>query len=91
MSVSASLPSSLKSTLPGRYYADPAVFAWEQARIFEATWFAVARSADLASPGSFRTAEVGRESVIVIRGRDGALRAGPVLQPQHASGVAVAR
>ena len=75
MSVSASLPSSLKSTLPGHYYADPAVFALEQARIFEATWFAVARSADLASPGSFRTADVGRESVIVIRGRDGALRA----------------
>jgi hypothetical protein len=30
---------------------------------------------DLASPRSFRTADVGRESVIVIRGRDGALRA----------------
>ena len=75
MSVSTSLPPSLKSTLPGRYYADPAVFALEQSRIFEATWFAVARSADLASPGSFRTADVGRESVIVIRGRDGALRA----------------
>ena len=75
MSVSTSQPPSLKSTLPGRYYADPAGFALEQSRIFEATWFAVARSADLASPGSFRTADVGRESVIVIRGRDGALRA----------------
>jgi glycine betaine catabolism A len=75
MSVSTNLPPSLLATLPGRYYADPAVFALEQSRMFEAMWFAVARSADLASPGSFRTADVGRESVLVIRGRDGALRA----------------
>lgn len=73
MSVSTILPPSLLPTLPGRYYADPAIFALEQSRIFESMWFAVARTADLASPGSFRTADVGRENVIVIRGRDGAL------------------
>lgn len=38
-------------------------------------WVAVTRSAGLASPGSFRTVDVGRENVIVIRGRDEALRA----------------
>lgn len=69
------MPPSLLPTLPGRYYADPAVFALEQSRIFESMWFAVARSAELASSGSFRTADVGRENVIVIRGQDGALRA----------------
>jgi phenylpropionate dioxygenase-like ring-hydroxylating dioxygenase large terminal subunit len=71
----STLPPSFLPTLPGRYYADPAVFALEQSRIFESMWFAVARGAELASSGSFLTADVGRENVIVIRGRDGTLRA----------------
>lgn len=38
-------------------------------------WFCAARSAELAKPGQFKTVQVGRESVLVVRGRDGALRA----------------
>jgi phenylpropionate dioxygenase-like ring-hydroxylating dioxygenase large terminal subunit len=72
---SISLPPSLIQTLPGRLYTDPAVFEQEQARIFESMWFAVARSAELGEPGQFVTKQVGTESVIVVRGRDGALRA----------------
>src|SRR3954447_6190091 len=74
---SVSLPPSLIQTLPGSVYTDPGVFAQEQERIFEAMWFAVARAADLSSPGQFVTKQVGRESVIIVRGRDGALRAVP--------------
>jgi glycine betaine catabolism A len=69
------LPPSLRPTLPGRLYTDPTAFAEEQARIFSATWFAVARSGDVARPGQFTTKQVGAESVVVVRGRDGALRA----------------
>ncbi|MDN5748151.1 MAG: aromatic ring-hydroxylating dioxygenase subunit alpha [Pseudonocardia sp.] len=54
---------------------DPAVFAQEQERIFEARWFAAVRSSDVGKPGAYRTVDVGRESVVVVRGRDGALRA----------------
>ncbi|SDM69077.1 aromatic ring-hydroxylating oxygenase subunit alpha [Nonomuraea jiangxiensis] len=67
--------SSLISTLPGRSYTDPEVFADEQTRIFENLWFCAVRAADLAAPGAFRTVQVGRESVIVVRGRDDRLRA----------------
>jgi Rieske 2Fe-2S family protein len=70
-----SLPPSLIPTLPGRYYTDPAVFAREQARIFETMWFCAVRTSDLPNPGSFRSVQVGRESVLVVRGRGGALRA----------------
>ena len=70
-----SLPPSLLATLPGRYYTDPTVFALEQERVFESMWFAVARSADIATPGKFETVDVGRESVILVRGRDNQLRA----------------
>jgi Rieske 2Fe-2S family protein len=69
------LPASLIPTLPGRYYTDPAVFAAEQAAIFESLWFCAMRSAELPGPGQFRTVLVGRESVIVVRSRDGRLHA----------------
>ncbi|MCZ2826721.1 MULTISPECIES: aromatic ring-hydroxylating oxygenase subunit alpha [unclassified Modestobacter] len=67
--------SSLISTLGGRWYTDPAVFAREQERVFEAMWCCAVRSDELPTPGSFRRVQVGRESVLVVRGRDGALRA----------------
>lgn len=66
--------SSLISTLPGHYYTDPEIFAAEQRRLFEAMWFCAVRSADLSTPGDFRTVQVGSESVLIARGRDGALR-----------------
>lgn len=69
------LPASLISTLPGRYYTDPQIFAQEQALIFEQMWFCAARGSDIPTPGSFRTVQVGSESVIVSRSRRGEVRA----------------
>ncbi|GLY71542.1 aromatic ring-hydroxylating oxygenase subunit alpha [Amycolatopsis taiwanensis] len=67
--------SSLIPTLPGSHYTDPTVFSLEQSRIFRRNWFAAARGADLPTPGSFRNVEVGGEAVLIVRGRDGRLRA----------------
>ncbi|MEU4242134.1 aromatic ring-hydroxylating dioxygenase subunit alpha [Actinoplanes sp. NPDC026619] len=67
--------SSLLPTLTGNYYTDPAIFAAEQELIFEQMWFCVARGEDVATPGAFRTVEVGRESLLVTRAADGAARA----------------
>ncbi|MFD4637786.1 aromatic ring-hydroxylating dioxygenase subunit alpha [Lentzea sp. NPDC058436] len=69
------LPSSLIPTLPGSTYTDPAIFELEQERIFERMWFCAVRSADLPDAGNFRTVQIGRESVLVTRSRDGSLRA----------------
>lgn len=68
-------PPALLPTLAGRYYTSAEVFASEQERIFENTWFCAVRSSDLALPGKFKKVQVGRESVLLIRGRDGLLRA----------------
>ncbi|ASO18916.1 Rieske 2Fe-2S family protein [Actinoalloteichus hoggarensis] len=68
-------PTGLVATLPGRYYTDPAVFERERQRIFEAEWICAARTADLRDPGDFRTVRVGRESVLMVLGRDGVARA----------------
>ncbi|AIJ24572.1 aromatic ring-hydroxylating oxygenase subunit alpha [Amycolatopsis methanolica] len=69
------LPSSLIPTLGGITYTDETIFALEQEKIFEQMWFCAVRGADLPQPGDFRTVRIGRESVLVTRSRDGALRA----------------
>ena len=69
------LPESLISTLPGRYYTDPDIFELEQEKIFEELWICAVRAADLDKPGSFRTVQIGRESVIITRTRTGAIKA----------------
>jgi Rieske 2Fe-2S family protein len=66
---------SLIATLPGRAYVDADEFAREQRLIFESMWFCAAKASDLPTPGSFRTVQVGRESVLISRARDNSIRA----------------
>jgi len=66
---------TLIPTLAGSYYTDSDVFAREQQAIFEGDWLCVARAGEIGSPGQFQTVQAGRESVLVVRQRDGGLRA----------------
>ncbi|GAS92489.1 aromatic ring-hydroxylating oxygenase subunit alpha [Mycolicibacterium brisbanense] len=66
---------TLVRTLGGEYYWDPEIFRAEQENIFEKMWFCSVRSSDLPEPGDFRKVQVGRESVLIVRGRDKQLRA----------------
>jgi len=68
-------PPALLATLAGKFYTSATIFAAEQDEIFEKLWFCAVRSSDLANPGQFKKIQVGRESVLVVRGKDGALRA----------------
>jgi phenylpropionate dioxygenase-like ring-hydroxylating dioxygenase large terminal subunit len=61
--------------LPATAFTDPEWFEAEQGEIFAKSWIAVARSEDLSAPGSFRTATIAREPVVVTRARDGVLHA----------------
>jgi len=67
--------TSLIPTLPGPYYTSPSLFTTEQSGIFEMMWFCAVRSSDVAGPGTFRTVDVGRESVLVTRSSTGSARA----------------
>lgn len=62
-------------TLPARLYTDPAVYALEQDRIFSQTWQPVGRLAQVEDPGSFFAIEVAGEPLVVLRDREGMLRA----------------
>ena len=63
------------STLPGRYYTDPAHFARELERIHYEMWLCAGREEQLASPGRYFVRRVGNASVIVLRDEQGGLRA----------------
>jgi Rieske 2Fe-2S family protein len=66
---------TLASTLPGRYYYDPAIYALEQERIFSNMWVCVGRAESLNDAGAFQTIAVGQESVIVVRDKEFRLHA----------------
>ncbi|WP_261624858.1 aromatic ring-hydroxylating oxygenase subunit alpha [Nesterenkonia marinintestina] len=67
--------ASLHPTLTGDAYTDPEVFRAEQASIFETMWNCVLRADALPSPGHWRTVQVGREEIIVVRSRSAGIRA----------------
>src|SRR5437667_44252 len=61
-------------TLPGHYYTSPEIYAVEQERIFAERWVCQGRAAEVSNPGDYVLRTIAGESVIVVRGRDGALR-----------------
>lgn len=62
-------------SLPGWIYTDPEFFALELDRVFRPSWQIVCHVNELPGPGDYRTIDYCGESVIVIRGEDGAVRA----------------
>ena len=71
----ASAGIHLEATLPGAYYCDLGVLEREWERIFQRSWICAGREERAAAPGQYFTLAVGQESVLVVRDRDGRLRA----------------
>lgn len=62
-------------TMPRPYYASPDVLVLENDRVFARHWICVGRERDLAGAGAYRLADVAGESLIVVRDREGEIRA----------------
>src|SRR5687767_8934937 len=62
-------------SLPGWVYHDPEYFRVEMERLIRPSWQIVCHSNEIAEPGEWRTFELLGESVLVIRGGDGTIRA----------------
>ncbi|HKQ47608.1 MAG TPA: aromatic ring-hydroxylating dioxygenase subunit alpha [Phycisphaerae bacterium] len=62
-------------TIPAPWYVDPRIDAQERAAVFGRTWQYVGRVDQLAAPGSFITADVAGEPIVIVRGADNTLRA----------------
>ena len=63
------------TTLPGRYYTDPELYAREVERFYFNRWIHAGREQRIPHPGDYFLCEVGSESVIVTRNADRSLRA----------------
>ena len=63
--------ASRPAALPARLYRDPDVVELEHRRIFERTWQFAAHVSALPNPGSYITANAGRQPVLVLRDQDG--------------------
>ena len=65
---------ALSDTLPGWVYTDPAVLGTEAERVFFRSWQYAGAVQEMAKPGDYITARLLDQNVLVMRGRDGALR-----------------
>ena len=63
------------SLLPARTYHDAAIFDFERREILRRDWVMVARDEDVPEPGTYQLVTLDGENLIVVRGRDGQLRA----------------
>ncbi len=79
--VAVATPATLRSellagaTLPAWWYSAPEILRREHERIFSRSWQYAGPTELAAEPGSFFTCQAGATPVVVVRGRDGGLRA----------------
>jgi len=62
-------PPAPGRNLPPRAFTSPEIFALEERAIFARSWIHVADTSDLAEPGSYVTATLGRTPVMIVRDR----------------------
>ena len=68
-------PIGTAATLPPVCYTDAGLFEQERRAVFRRSWVAVGRTDRWKSPGSYTAMELAGAPVVVLRDRDGALRA----------------
>lgn len=62
-------------TVPSRYYLDPEIYEAEKEAVFYRSWQLVGHVSRLAETGSYVRVDVQDQGVLVIKGRDGDIRA----------------
>ncbi len=74
-SYNAAAPLAEAHTIPAAWYTDRRVADLELQNVFARNWQAVGRLSQLEKHGQYVTATVANEPIVVVRGRDGKLRA----------------
>jgi len=69
------LPLERARTMPNSWYTSPDVYQLERDTAFARTWQVVGRADQVKERGSFLTANIAGEPILVVRGDDGVLRA----------------
>ena len=63
------------TTMPREYYTSPSILAEETEKIFSKYWHCIGRASAVPKPGDFVRRTVAGESLLLVHGRDGELRA----------------
>jgi choline monooxygenase len=74
-------------TMPSPWYFEPQIAELELQSIFGKTWQVVGRADQVREKGSFFTADLAGEPIVVVRGEDGTLRAFYNVCRHHAAAV----
>jgi len=74
-------------TIPSPWYFDPGIAELEEQSVFGKTWQVAGRADQVGENGSFFTADVAGERIVVARGDDGVLRAFYNVCRHHAAAV----
>ncbi len=82
---------ALAETMPARWYTEPRFLALEAEKIFYKTWQPVGRLEDVLRVGDFFSCEVLDQPLVVLRDREGGLRAFYNVCPHRAAVVAQGR
>lgn len=69
------LPLERATTIPATWYTLPAVFEFEQRQVFANSWQLAGEAGSLKSPGDYRVEEIAGGAIIVLRDKQGELRA----------------
>jgi choline monooxygenase len=75
------------STIPASWYLDAELADLERRTAFSTSWQVAARLEQVRQPGSYVTSTIAGEPVVVVRGRDGLLRAFFNVCRHHAAAV----
>lgn len=62
-------------SLQQRFYSDPDVYDLEVEKIINCNWILAGHTSQLSRPGDYKVINVGRESAIIVRGKDGTIKA----------------
>jgi choline monooxygenase len=68
-------PLEQAETIPSSWYTDPRVLPFEQEAVFLRSWQYAAHEAQLPAPGAYLTATVAENPLLLVRDRDGGVRA----------------
>lgn len=76
----ANIEALIASQKPGysldqRFYVDPEIYELELERIVNRNWVLAGHQSQLPNPGDYKVMKIGRESAIIVRGKDGAIKA----------------